>query len=213
MFENKLFNNFYQFGETVLLLLYVNALWICFTLLGLIIFGLGPSTVAMYAIFRHWAMGRDDLPVFKTFWETFKREFLKANILGVILLMIAYMLYVNWNFLELDGEWITAFSQFILLVATVIYGVMLIYIFPIYVQYENKPFVYFKNAILMALYQPFRTLYAIAACLTLYYIFFILPVFIFLMGASLSSFVLMWITYRTFMRLEYKQAKLQEKQA
>lgn len=213
MFENKLFNNFYQFGETVLLLLYVNALWICFTLLGLIIFGLGPSTVAMYAIFRHWAMGRDDLPVFKTFWETFKSEFLKANILGVILLMIAYMLYVNWNFLELDGEWITAFSQFILLVATVIYGVMLIYIFPIYVQYENKLFVYFKNAILMALYQPFRTLYAIAACLTLYYIFFILPVFIFLMGASLSSFVLMWITYRTFMRLEYKQAKLQEKQA
>ncbi|OAK71959.1 YesL family protein [Lederbergia galactosidilytica] len=213
MFENKLFNNFYQFGETVLLLLYVNALWICFTLLGLIIFGLGPSTVAMYTIFRHWAMGRDDLPVFKTFWETFKREFLKANILGVILLMIAYMLYVNWNFLELDGEWITAFSQFILLVATVIYGVMLIYIFPIYVQYENKLFVYFKNAILMALYQPFRTLYAIAACLTLYYIFFILPVFIFLMGASLSSFVLMWITYRTFMRLEYKQAKLQEKQA
>ncbi|KRG11792.1 hypothetical protein ACA29_14625 [Lederbergia galactosidilytica] len=90
---------------------------------------------------------------------------------------------------------------------------MLIYIFPIYVQYENKLFVYFKNAILMALYQPFRTLYAIAACLTLYYIFFILPVFIFLMGASLSSFVLMWITYRTFMRLEYKQAKLQEKQA
>ncbi|KRG12705.1 hypothetical protein ACA30_18170 [Virgibacillus soli] len=213
MFENKLFNNFYQFGETVLLLLYVNALWICFTLLGLIIFGLGPSTVAMYTIFRHWSMGRDDLPVFKTFWETFKREFLKANILGVILLMIAYMLYVNWNFLELDGEWITAFSQFILLVATVIYGVMLIYIFPIYVQYENKLFVYFKNAILMALYQPFRTLYAIAACLTLYYIFFILPVFIFLMGASLSSFVLMWITYRTFMRLEYKQAKLQEKQA
>ncbi|MBP1916542.1 putative membrane protein YesL [Lederbergia galactosidilyticus] len=213
MFENKLFNNFYQFGETVLLLLYVNALWICFTLLGLIIFGLGPSTVAMYTIFRHWAMGRDDLPVFKTFWETFKSEFLKANILGVILLMIAYMLYVNWNFLELDGEWITAFSQFILLVATVIYGVMLIYIFPIYVQYENKLFVYFKNAILMALYQPFRTLYAIAACLTLYYIFFILPVFIFLMGASLSSFVLMWITYRTFMRLEYKQAKLQEKQA
>lgn len=213
MFENKLFNNFYRFGETVLLLLYVNALWIFFTLLGLIIFGFGPSTVAMYTIFRHWAKGRDDLPVLQTFWETYKKEFIKANALGIILLLIAYMLYVNLNFLELKGEWLSAFSHYILLLATAIYAVMLIYIFPVYVQYENKLFVYFKNAILMALYQPFRTLYAIAACLTLYYLFFVLPVFIFLMGASLTSFILMWITYRTFMRLEYKQAKLQEKQA
>ncbi|MCJ7840849.1 DUF624 domain-containing protein [Lederbergia sp. NSJ-179] len=213
MFENKLFGRFYQFGETVLLLLYVNALWVCFTLLGLIIFGFGPSTVAMYTIFRHWAMGRDDLPVFQTFWNTFKKEFFKANALGIILLLIAYMLYVNLNFLALDGEWISAFSHYILLFATVIFGVMLIYIFPMYVHYENKLFIYFKNAILMALYQPFRTLYAIAACLTLSYLFFVLPVFIFLMGASLTSFVLMWIAYRTFMRLEYKQAKLQEKRA
>ncbi|KRG11791.1 hypothetical protein ACA29_14620 [Lederbergia galactosidilytica] len=76
MFENKLFNNFYQFGETVLLLLYVNALWICFTLLGLIIFGLGPSTVAMYTIFRHWAMGGGMIYLFlKHFGKPLKVNF------------------------------------------------------------------------------------------------------------------------------------------
>lgn len=213
MFNSGLFDKFYRFGEAVLLLLYVNFLWICFTLFGLVIFGFGPSTVAMFTIFRKWSMGRSDIPVFLTFWRTFRKEFFKANAMGIVLLVIGYMLYINLNYLELNGEWISIISRYITLIISIIYGIMLIYIFPLYVHYENKFFSYFKNAILMAVYQPFRTIYTIAACLTLYYLFFMIPVFIFLLGASLTSFIVMWITYRTFLRLEYKQERLEEEQA
>lgn len=213
MFNSGLFGGFYRLGETVLLLLYVNLLWICFTLLGLIVFGYGPSTVAMFTIFRKWSMGRSDVPVFQTFWKSFRQEFFKANALGLVLLAIGYMLYINLNHLELQGEWISMVSHYVLVITTIIYGIMLIYIFPVYVHYENKFLTYFKNAILIAVYQPFRTIYTIAACLTLYYLFFKVPVFIFLLGASLTSFVLMWITYRTFQKIEYRQERLQEEQA
>lgn len=209
MFEG-LFGWFYRFGEIVLLLLYVNFLWICFTLFGLVIFGIGPSTIAMFAVFRKWSMGESDLPVFKTFWESFRKDFLKANVLGIILLALGSMLYVNLNFLELQGEWISIISRYVILIAAVIYMIMLIYIFPLYVHYENRFFVYFKNSILVAIYHPIRTIYAIAALLTLYYLFYVLPVFIFLIGPSLTSMVIMWIVYRTFLRIEFKQEKLQE---
>ncbi|GAE95199.1 hypothetical protein JCM21714_4413 [Gracilibacillus boraciitolerans JCM 21714] len=39
---DSLIGKFYQFGEAVLFLLYVNFLWIIFSLLGLIFFGIGP---------------------------------------------------------------------------------------------------------------------------------------------------------------------------
>jgi uncharacterized membrane protein YesL len=212
MFEG-LFGAFYRFGETVLLLLYVNFLWICFTLLGLIIFGFGPSTIAMFTVFRKWSMGESDVPVFTTFWESFRKDFWKANALGLTLLILACMLYVNLNYLELQGEWVTVISRYILLITAAIYVVMLVYIFPLYVHYENKFFVYFKNSILIAIYHPMRTIYVIAALLTLYYLFYVLPVFIFLIGPSLTSLVIMWIVYRTFHRIEYKQENLQEERS
>lgn len=210
MFSSGLFSGFYRFGELVLLLLYVNFLWLSFTLLGCILFGFGPSTVAMFTVFREWSRGRSDVPVFQTFWKTFRTEFLKGNALGLLLLVFGYMLYFNLQYLELPGEWLSIISKYVLLMAAFVYGIMLIFIFPVYVHYENKLFAYFKNAIFIAVYQPIRTIYALAACFTLYYLFVMVPVFLFFLGASLTSFVLMWIGYRTFVRLEYKQAKLQE---
>ncbi|WP_347836438.1 hypothetical protein [Gracilibacillus sp. JCM 18860] len=123
------------------------------------------------------------------------------------------MLYVNLNFLQLDREWLQQLMKTLFIVVTIVYGIMLLYIFPLYVHYENKLYLYFKNAILIALYSPVRTIYLIAACLTLYYLYFVLPVFIFFFGASLSSLVIMWIAYRTFIRLELRQEQMQESNA
>ncbi|WP_163581834.1 YesL family protein [Gracilibacillus saliphilus] len=213
MLNDGFISKFYYFGETVFLLLYVNFLWICFTILGFIIFGIGPSTVAMFTIFRKWSKGDDGIRILYIFWKTYKKEFARANGLGLLLLIFGYMLYVNFNYLQLDIAWLQQLSKILLIIAATVYGIMFIYIFPMYVHYENKLFNYFKNAILMAIYSPIRTIYLIAACLTLYYLYFHLPVFIFFFGASLSSLVIMYITYRTFLRLEIRQSQLQENEA
>lgn len=208
MLDSGLFGRFYQFGETVLLLLYVNLLWISFTLLGGILFGVGPSTVAMFAVFRKWSMGEGDLPVFKFFWSIYRKEFLRANVLGLLLLIFGYMLYVNFNFLTLTNIVGESILRIFLIFASIVYVLSIIYIFPMFVHYENKMTGYFKNAILLAIYSPIRTGYLIAACLTLYYFYFYFPVFIFFIGGSLTSLVIMYISYRTFLRVEYKQEVL-----
>lgn len=210
MSSNGFLSKFYYFGDTVFLLLYVNFLWVCFTLLGLIVFGIGPSTVSMFTIFRKWTMGDDGIPTFRVFWRTYKQEFIRANGLGLFLIFISYMLYINFNFLQLNNAWLQQLMDILLIIAAIVYAIMVIYIFPLYVHYENNLFNYFKNAIFIAIYSPIRTIYLIAACLTLYYLYFHLPVFIFFIGASLSGIVIMYITYRTFVRLEIRQGQLQQ---
>ncbi|GAB2567504.1 YesL family protein [Gracilibacillus alcaliphilus] len=211
MFENGWFGKFYRFGDVVFMLLYINLLWVCFTLIGLVLFGIGPSTVAMFKIFREYWMNEDrDVEVFKTFKQTYKQEFIRANMLTFILLLIPYMIYVNSNFLAIDNETWAAVLHYMQILAMIVYSIMLIYIFPMYVHYHNHLFNYFRNAILVAFYHPLRTIYALAACLTLHYLFFSLPVFLFFFGASLTGFIVTWIVYRTFLRIEYKQDQLQE---
>jgi len=204
------FGGFYRFGEVIFLLLYVNVLWVLFTLLGGIVLGFGPSTVAMFSVFRKWSMGESDIPVFTTFWKTYREEFLRANALGWVLAIIGLMLYVNLNYIELENTWFSAIIRYSILIAALIYSIMLIFIFPLYVHYESTFITYFKNSIFVAIYNPIRTIYAIAAIFTLYYVFVMLPSFIFFIGPSLVSMVIMWIAYRSFMRIEYKQEQIQE---
>ncbi|UOQ86395.1 YesL family protein [Gracilibacillus salinarum] len=210
MLGNGFISKFYFFGETVLLLLYVNFLWVCFTLAGAVIFGFGPSTVAMFTIFRRWSQGEEDIPAFKVFWQTYKKEFIRANKLGIFILLFAYMLYINFHFLQIDNAAMQQVMEKVLLFVSAVLGLMVIYIFPMYVHYDNKLYNYVKNAILLTVYSPVRTIYLVSACLTLYYLYFKLPVFLFFFGASLSSLVIMWIAHRTFLRLEIKQELLQE---
>lgn len=106
--------------------------------------------------------------------------------------------------------WIFSLSRFASIVAAFIYGIMLIYIFPLYVHYHNHFFYYLKNATLIAIYSPIRTIYAIGACLTLYYLFFKLLVLIFFLGPSLTSFVIMRISFGKFIRIESRQVMLQD---
>ncbi|RSL35231.1 DUF624 domain-containing protein [Salibacterium salarium] len=172
MFDNSgVVGGFYRAGETVLFLVYVNVLWILFSFLGLIIFGLGPSTLAMFTVFRRWAMGAPDVRVFTTFWQAFRADFVKANALAWLLFVFGLMIYTNLNYFTLPSEWLHLIFRYVIIGAALLYGAMLLYIFPVMAHYETNFFRYFKNAVLIAVFQPLRTVYLIAACFTLYHCF------------------------------------------
>lgn len=200
---------FYQFGEAVLFLFYVNFLWIVFTLLGLFFLGIGPSTVAMFAVFRKWSMGEQGFAVFPVFWKSYREEFLKANGLFWLLFLFGMMLLVNLHYFEVNDPTINLLVKATFILTAILYGLLLLYVFPLYVHYDRSIGQYIKNALLISLYQPLRTMYLLAACFVLYYLWVTFSVFLFLFGPSLTSLVVMWICYRTFIRIEYKQSLLE----
>ena len=65
--------------EAIMKIAWLNGIWVLFTLGGGIVFGWAPSTAAMFTVVRKWLLGRPDAPLFKTFYQTYKKEFFKAK--------------------------------------------------------------------------------------------------------------------------------------
>lgn len=73
MFTNPLINKIYSLSNWIVKICYVNLLWGIFMLVGLIVFGFFPATVALFTVCRKWVLGDRDVPIFSTFWSAYKK--------------------------------------------------------------------------------------------------------------------------------------------
>lgn len=197
--------SFYVACEWIVRLAFVNILWIGFSLLGLIVFGVFPATVAMFTISRKWIQGETDLPIFRQFWEVYRKEFLKANLFGLVLSIIGAILVIDLYILySLDG----IFSQvlfYIFIALTFNFGVMLLYIFQVYVHYELKTFQNIKYALIIGMSNPFHTFSMILCLIFLYFALEIAPASLLFLSVAPLSMMYMIIAYRIFSKIEQKK--------
>jgi uncharacterized membrane protein YesL len=182
-------------------LAYINLLWLLFMILGLFVLGAAPATVAMFTLIRKWIMGESDLPVFTTYWETYKKEFWKANSLGFILAGISIILYLDWRLISsLQGS-LYPILMGCLIGVVFLFLVITLFIFPVYVQYEYKTLQYIKTAFLLGISYPLYTMVMISAaiCVSAISIFFN-GVGLLFFGSGLSL-ALMYISNLLFVKI------------
>lgn len=202
------FGGFYHILEWVMWLLYLNILWVLFTIIGLGIFGVFPATVSMFTILRNLLL-KQDKPIFKTFFQTYKKEFLKANAVGLITFGVAYILYIDLLFLDrIEGLLFNVF-QIGLIVVVIIFLITLFYIFPVYVHFELSFLNRFKHAMLIGIFSPLMNIAMIIGFIALYYLYKVLPGLIPIFGLTLSGLLIMSSVLFAFNRFERRQQKLQ----
>ncbi len=197
--------------EWMLKFLYVNFLWICFSLVGLVMFGLFPATVAMFAIFRKWIMGETDIPIFRSFWRYYKKDFLKSNRLGLLLLVIGYTLYIDFQLLQYasDSVWITIIS-YVVATITLMYILTLLYVFPVFVHYEIPVFKVLNTSFLTMIVSPLSTIMMMAGSVILYFSLRNFLGLAVILGPSLFAFLVMCSVYLSFTKLiKSKAVKLE----
>lgn len=183
----------------------MNLLWIFFSLAGALILGVFPATTAMFAIIRQWLKGNTDLPVFKTFWEFYKRDFWKSNLLGLYLIIITLLLYVDFLFVQYNQDNLFSWTAIPFYVLGVIFTLLLLYVFPAFVHFDLKVHQIIKNAFLLMLVNPVITL-MIAICLaSILIIMYLVPALLFIYGASAYAFITMWLCYTAFVRAQSKK--------
>ncbi|MBM7571021.1 YesL family protein [Aquibacillus albus] len=151
-------NAVHRFFEWVAKLAYINLLWIGFSILGLFIVGLFPATCSLFTITRKWLNGETDLPIFKTFWRTYRQEIVKSNLLGYVIAIIGYIFYLDYLFLTMQSNSMAALLTIPLLIISLISLATAFYVFPIFVHYEMKFLQIFKSAFFIMLMNPFPTL-------------------------------------------------------
>jgi uncharacterized membrane protein YesL len=201
---NGLMGVLYRFAEWIMRLAYANLLWILFTLTGLVLFGFFPSTIGLFAVVRKWVRGEHDIPVFKTYWNTFRTEFVKGNILGFILSLIGCMIYIDLKFFQLQHGIPFLFLSYLFIALFFVYFLTLAYFFPVFVHYDLSMFQYIKQSFFIMISQPFGTIVMVAGMLVVYYIMLFIPGLIPFFAASLFAYVVTWIASRVFSRLENK---------
>jgi len=185
-------------------LAYLNLIWILFSILGLFIFGFFPATTSMFAVIRKWVMGELEIPIFKTFWSHYKRDFLKSNLLGLVLTLVGYFLFFDIRLVQQSQSGYMFFIYYFLLIIAFIYGLTILYVLPVFVHFELSVFKIIKSALLFMIISPLSTIMMFAGAIIIFFTLKSLPGLVFIVGGSLPSLLIMWSAYHAFTRLNQK---------
>ncbi|MBU7591215.1 YesL family protein [Metabacillus halosaccharovorans] len=195
-----LMKGFYTFSLWITRLAYVNILWIFFTIAGLVVLGFYPGTIAMFAVIRKWVLGNRDIPVFKTFWSNYKKEFVKSNILGLFISIFAFIMYSSLNIISS----VTIPSLKVLYIpnglVTFLFLLTVLYIFPVFVHYDVKLTKVAKNAFIIMTINPISTFCMVVLTGFLLFIIYKIPGLIPFFSGSIIAFLLMFLSNYAFNR-------------
>ncbi|REE82734.1 putative membrane protein YesL [Paenibacillus taihuensis] len=231
---------FYKISEWIMRLSVTNVLWIICSLpfiillfpvlfaqngdqlLGYFIvagivapFTLFPATAAMFAVARKWVMGEVDAPLLRTFFRNYKDSYVQAMIGGIIYVILFSVLIVDFRVYLVKLESLRLLSYlFIALLALL--AVSLFNFFSMVVHYHMKTTQLLKNAVLLTIGRPFRSLSTVILCGFVIYISFSSPKLMFLVPfftGSVVSIIAFWNFYGIYTKLQDQMQKAAEAEA
>ena len=198
---------YYQFSIWAMRLAYVNILWFLFTIVGLGFLGLMPATAGMFAVVRKWVSGEHEIKVFPTFWKSYRKEFVKSNLLGYILIVIGYILYIEFQILWAQDSTVYFIASFGVLALFLVLLIIGLYIFPIFVHFNVGALQNIKWAFIIGIIHPILTLVLLVGVGLLYYVTFMtIPALLFFFGGSVTAFIITWGASKTFSKFEHVNA-------
>ncbi|MDF1511143.1 DUF624 domain-containing protein [Robertmurraya sp. DFI.2.37] len=198
---NEISSLIYRIFEWITRFAYLQLLWILFSLIGGIILGIFPATVAMFAIIRKWLRGNTEISLFPVFWSFYKNEFHKSNQVGLILYLLIFIIGIDFIYLyENSGQltWVQA-PLFAFMLLSLLF---VSYLFPAFVHFELNHFSIMKHAFFMMLVHPLHSLLMLLSLLSLAVIVYYIPAFGFIFGASSSAFITMSLALHAFNKLQ-----------
>ncbi|MFW6282214.1 MAG: YesL family protein [bacterium] len=194
----------YKVLEWISRLVFINIYWIFFTLLGLVIFGFMPSTLAMFSIIDRFLKGEENIKIFRDFWHEYKANFLKINFIGLIMIIIGLILYIDLQYFKDQSGLVFTFLTFLIWLFILFYIFVFIYIFPIYNRYDLKIYHILKNALFFIFITPLETIQMILVLFLPLIFFRYLPSLLPFLGISLPVLLMSWVANRTIVKVEEK---------
>lgn len=184
---------------------YLNLLWIFFTLLGAGVLGLFPSTAATFMVTKKWITGSHDAPVFKVFLKAYKDSFKEANIIGYIILIFSYILYLDFLFITVSPSDYALLLTIPLFFISILFILTVMYIFPVYVYYEMRILQVLKSSFFIMILNPLSTLVMGLGVFGITFVLWQFQGLAIFFGLSLPSVALMMPANRAFKKIQEKE--------
>lgn len=188
-------------------------MWIGFTLLGLVIFGVSPATVGLFSVMRKKLQGEDSLRALtRAYWTTYKKEFVNANKIGVILIILGYFLTINYQVVSMMNGTMGLFMLTLLVMITVMYAVMVLNIFQVFAHYELPFSRYFSASLLLSISFPIQMIGSMMGLYAFYRVFLVIPGLLPFFGISIAVLFLTWMSSQIFkMKDESEETAINDK--
>ena len=204
METSSILGGIYKLMDWISKLALLNLLWIASTILGLGVFGFFPSTVAMFAVVRKWMIGEEEVSIVKTYWASFKKEFVKSNLLGVFIVAAGLVLYADLLFIQNAAKNMATFLYLPLFIITFIFVCTLFYLIPIFVHYEMKLTDVIKNSFFVMIMNPLSTLYMLIGSFGICFVLSYVPPICILFSGNLLSMLFMKPACNAFNKIQRK---------
>lgn len=161
-----------------------------------------PSTIATFYILRKWVQGELEIPIFNTFKEVYKKEFINTNKCGIVFLAIFTFLAFDLAVLY-RIEAIYSTILYVLVMAVLFFVSMsFMYFFPTYVHFKLTNKEYVKNSFVVALSSPYQTLLILIGFGLLYYIVQSNAGLIMYFFMVIPGYWVMNVAYKRFLQLQ-----------
>ena len=132
----------------------------------------GASITALYYVTLKMVRNEESY-IFKSFFKSFKQNFRQATIIHLIMVAAAVLLYLDTNIVKAMGEPMSQIMSVIFAVFTLVYAMILLYLYPILAKFYNSVKNTFTNAVLMAIRHLPYTFIMLIICALPLLIFFV----------------------------------------
>ncbi|QSB15821.1 DUF624 domain-containing protein [Natronosporangium hydrolyticum] len=181
----------------------LNALWLVFTLLGGVVFGIGPATVAACVLARRRTLGESiQARDFAVIWW---REVLRGSVVILPVVFVILALWSNYSFFSALGPDASA-VRLVTLVACVLAIAVGCYVGPLYAHYQLPLWSYFFHASRVALARPASTVLLLAIFATAAFITAAAPVLLLFISIGAWLHTNTWLCVRFFEENERRLA-------
>lgn len=110
----------------------------------------GASLTALYYVTMKMVRN-EEAYIFRIFFRSFKQNFKQATVINIIMLAAAALLYIDTNIAGKMGQPAGKILGMIFAAFTLLYVMILLYVYPLLAKFYNSVKNTFKNAILMAI--------------------------------------------------------------
>lgn len=167
-----------------------------------------PATAAMFTVARKWVMGEVDVPLLKTFFRGYKENYKQSMLGGLLYTVIFAVLIVDFIVYR---DQFSSIISYIFIAFILLLGVSVFNFFSMTVHYHMKTFQLLKNAILITIGRPFRSLSTAIMSGAVVYVStqmftFLIPFF---MG-SVIAMLSFWNFYLIYQKLQEQAEKAQQ---
>lgn len=191
----------------ILKVAYLNILWILFSFVGLGIFGIFPSTGAMFTIVQKWLRKDPVDKLFITFWKYYKAEFVSLNKFGLFFFLFGYFLVYDFIFSLLNSDKLLFLIPIIGFIA-ISFFLILLFFFPLYTQFEMTFFQYLKQSFLVGASSLKETVIIFTSCILMLILIKFFPGIIPFFTGSVLALVITWSSNRALHKISSRKKSI-----